>query len=297
MDDALILGDYDFNVPSDKKNKSFDPKKLLLPIKKAEKRLMFLQYQTWQRLVGNKLVIAPVSFKSNERILEVATGAGFWMLDFAVTLPRTVTLHGVDRSSRHFPKQHPENVSFSTCAATALPFSWQDYFDFVHQRFLSLSLTLYEWKAALAEIHRVLKPGAWVQIGEVYPAFPSGEFGSKQKALFYAMSQSRGLDLDIPLQLSEHLSSVGFVNVSVEESAGECGSEYGSQGKGNKGRMLAVTKSMKAEVIRAGGFGIVNSKKEFDEMVKGLEKEYDQCESRIRFFTCIAQKPLPANSP
>ena len=40
MDDALILGDYDFNVPSDKKNKkSFDPKQLLLPIKKAEKRL------------------------------------------------------------------------------------------------------------------------------------------------------------------------------------------------------------------------------------------------------------------
>lgn len=281
---------------------------------------MFLQYQTWQRLVGNKLIAAPVSFKSNERILEVATGAGtsshehascnippifsnimveigFWMLDFAVTVPKSVTLHGIDRSSRHFPKQHPENVSFSTCAATALPFSWQDYFDFVHQRFLSLSLTLYEWKAAVAEVHRVLKPGAWVQIGEVYPAFPSGEYGSKQKALFYAMSQSRGLDLDIPLHLSEHLSSIGFVNVSVEENVGECGSEHGSHGNGNKGRMLAVTKSMKSEVIRAGGFGIVNSKKEFDELVKGLEKEYDQGESRIRFFTCIAQKPLPVERP
>lgn len=215
------------------------------------------------------------------------------MLDFSSKVPKTVTLHGIDRSSRHFPKHHPENVSFSTCAATALPFSWADYFDFVHQRFLSLSLTLYEWKAALVEIHRVLKPGAWAQIGEVYPAFPAGEFGSKQQALFYAMSSSRGLDLDIPLHLAEHLSSVGFVNVSVEESTGECGSSHGSQGKGNKGRMLAVTKAMKSEVIRAGGFGIVNSKKDFDELVKGLEKEYDECESRIRFFTCIAQKPFP----
>ncbi|KAF5332186.1 hypothetical protein D9611_008137 [Ephemerocybe angulata] len=293
MDDLALLGDYDFGTSAEKRSKkSFDTKKFLPGIRKAEKHLMLLQYQTYQRLIGNKSIFAPITFAPNERILEVATGGGFWMLDVATQVPKTVSLHGVDRSSRHFPKQHPSNVSFSTCPATALPFSWEDYFAFAHQRFLSLSLTLPEWKSALSELHRVVKPGGWVQVGEIYPAFPPGEFGTKQKAIFYAISQTRGLDLDIPLHLEFHLTAAGFVNVKVEESQGRCGAGHGSQGQTYKGRMLALTKVMKSEVIKAGGFGVVSSKQEYDLMVKGLEKEYDQYESEIRLFTCVAQKPF-----
>jgi SAM-dependent methyltransferase len=219
--------------------------------------------------------------------------AGFWMLDVAAQLPKSVGLHGIDRSSRYFPKQHPPNVSFSTCSATALPFSWAGYFDFAHQRFLSLSMTNPEWKAALAELYRVTKPGGWVQVGEVYPGFPEGKHGVKQKAVFYAISKARGLDLDIPLQLERHLSAAGFVDVKVEESYGHCGASHGSQGQTYKGRMLALTKAMRSEVLKAGGFGIVESKQEYEEMMKGLEKEYDEFDCTICLFTCTAKKPHP----
>lgn len=215
------------------------------------------------------------------------------MLDVASQLPKSVGLHGIDRSSRYFPKQPPDNISFSVCSATALPFSWTNYFDFAHQRFLSLAITLNEWRAAVAELYRVTKPGGWVQIGEVYPAFPSGKHGTKQKAVFYAISKARGLDLDIPLQLARHLSDAGFVDVNVEESYGRCGASHGSQGQMYKGRMLALTKGMRSEVLKAGGYGAVESKQEYDEMMKGLEKEYDEGESAICLFTCVARKPLP----
>ena len=63
----------------------------------------------------------------------------------------------------------------------------------------------------------------------------------------------------------------------------------------NKGRMLALTKAMKSEVLCAGGFGIVTSKQEYDSLLQVLKEVYDKHESEIRFFTYVAQQPLSAS--
>ena len=57
--------------------------------------------------------------------------------------------------------------------ATALPNEWNAFFDVVHQRYVANALRAADWKLALSEFHRVLKPGGALQLVEIDFRYPT----------------------------------------------------------------------------------------------------------------------------
>src|SRR5947208_15762240 len=76
---------------------------------------------------------------------------------------------GIEVNPSCYPKEiKPFNVSFIECnilERVGIPFD-DDYFDFVHVRFMIFSFTLKEWEIVIPEIIRVCKPEGWIEIVE-----------------------------------------------------------------------------------------------------------------------------------
>jgi ubiquinone/menaquinone biosynthesis C-methylase UbiE len=113
------------------------------------------------------LIQAPIEVHASSEILDVGTGAGVWLLDLDQTAPVGATLHGIDIEPRLFPDttSTKTGVTFSVGSALALPVSWNNRFDLVHQRLLVAAWRDIEWPQAIAAMLRVLKPGGSIELG------------------------------------------------------------------------------------------------------------------------------------
>ena len=124
------------------------------------------------------------------QILDLATGNGIWATDLAATLPAAPSSHraahitALDISSASFPVPaiRPPNTTFGDYNfLDDVPEEYVERFDVVHVRFAVPAL--FEPKVAargdpskrnrlIHNIHRMLKPGGWVQWQElVQPGF------------------------------------------------------------------------------------------------------------------------------
>ncbi|KAI8144362.1 S-adenosyl-L-methionine-dependent methyltransferase [Fennellomyces sp. T-0311] len=110
---------------------------------------------------------APVEEQLNKGIVVLDSGCGpaTWCLDMSEKYPNS-TFHGVD-AYPVFPNEvKPQNCQFQLGnVADRLPYP-DNYFDFIHQRLLIFGLTRTDWKNAIKEHLRVLKPGGYLEILE-----------------------------------------------------------------------------------------------------------------------------------
>ena len=120
-----------------------------------------------------------------------------------------------------------------------------------------------EWPQALREMHRVLRPGGWLQLGEA-GKWHAGPQDARLASLVRALFVSRGLLLDVALDLPRLVTEAGFVDVTVEKRMIQLGRWAGPQGRDASDNFLGVFAGMKTPVLRSGGLGIVSSEEEFD---------------------------------
>ncbi|KZP03824.1 S-adenosyl-L-methionine-dependent methyltransferase [Athelia psychrophila] len=266
----------------------------ILPSDEAERQRLDHQHGLFKRNFENRLFLAPVALKAGDRVLDSGTGAGSWLLDFAGEVPDTVAIYGIDISPRLFPANPPANAHLSTQSVTQLPADWSATFALVNQRHLVGGLTATAWKAALAEIYRVLVPGGWVNLFEMncdstHMDYQQGPATFKMLKIVDAVFRSVGALPDAVYHLRGWLEEAGFVNVDTQmRRLPLC---HGAPGQ-DTFNSYVVHAALKTPVMKAGGFGLVSSDEEYDQLALATQEELWSTENAaVQNFMIYAQKP------
>ena len=107
-----------------------------------------------------------------QHVLDVACGAGGWLIELAKTAPTISQLIGVDISKRMIEaaraeaeaQQVQERVEFRLMDALRLFEFSADVFDLANMRFALSFLRTWEWPQVLRELQRVTRPGGIIRV-------------------------------------------------------------------------------------------------------------------------------------
>jgi hypothetical protein len=115
----------------------------------------------------------------------------------------------------------------------------------------------------------------------------------KLTTMFRRVTDSRNLYVDCAYDMPKMLEEAGFVDIRSESRMLLLGKWAGEIGVANATNHVGVLRGFKTPVLEAGGFGCVTSEAEYDELLNGLEKEWDEIPgSEMQFFVFWARKPL-----
>ncbi|KAJ6457964.1 S-adenosyl-L-methionine-dependent methyltransferase [Mycena sanguinolenta] len=238
-----------------------------LPADDGERQRLLLQHNCLKKFFENRILLAPVTLRPDEKVLDVGKGPGLWALDLAQCVDSGVQVLGVDITSRLFPVSPPKNVAFQIASVTNLPSDWTDTFTLVHQRLLMVALRVPEWPQALWEIYRVLRPGGYVQLGES-PVRPCTD---KLVSAYRCLVRARNLDVDCAAHMQEMLEEAGFVDIQVEERVQCIGKWAGEDGVANAINHSGVFRGVKTPILAAGGYGKIATEAEYDPLIEGRD--------------------------
>ncbi|KAK0467083.1 S-adenosyl-L-methionine-dependent methyltransferase [Desarmillaria tabescens] len=269
----------------------------ILPSDALEKRRLDLQHSFLSRaLCDSKSVLAPITLKPSDKVLDSGTGSGAWALSLAEEVPASVSIDAFDIQSNIFPESFPSNIHFSLHSVTNLPGEWSDTYSLVNQRVLFGALTESQWKAALLETFRVLTPGGWVQLVEGSPPSRNiGEYTDKMRKLFLELFAYKELVPDVAKRLPDMLTQQGFINIHRETRALPLGAWAGLDGTQHRDDLITVFSAFHGPILQGGGFGLVSSKEDFDNFLESLAKEWNNGEEAFvtqPWTVVYAQKPL-----
>jgi SAM-dependent methyltransferase len=223
--------------------------------------------------------------------------AGVWIQEVAKLVPDTAELIGVDIETGLVPRAPslPPNLQFQRQSVLDLPQEWTNKFDVVHQRLLLLGLREGEWRTALSEIYRVLKPGGWFQLFEIDEWEQSGPELTKFCNLFTLLSAARGIHGFWPLgaeKWQKYVAEAGFGDLQVSWHYSPMGKWAGEEGLLGQENRLSLLSGCKKPIVDAGGFGIISGAKEFDNLLAKVEKEFDAQKTRNRYIMICGRKPM-----
>ncbi|KAF4498432.1 hypothetical protein FAGAP_5392 [Fusarium agapanthi] len=140
-------------------------------------------------LLDGELFLAPIKIDSMQvrcsrkipKLFEnVGTGSGIWAIEFADRYPNKEVV-GTDLSPCQ-PQWVPPNLRFEIDDATQ-PWTWKDdYFSFIHIRYLFGAIK--DWNSLFSQAYRCCAPGGWVQSGEADVTFRSDDGTTELEPVF-----------------------------------------------------------------------------------------------------------------
>ncbi|KAH8895803.1 S-adenosyl-L-methionine-dependent methyltransferase [Thozetella sp. PMI_491] len=117
-----------------------------------------IAHQWVTMMLGDKLYVAPIG-DNPHHILDLGTGSGIWAIDVADKFPSAEVI-GTDISATQ-PSWIPPNLTFQIDDAQLDWTFKEDYFDFIHIRYLQGAIN--DWPKLYAQVYKHLKPGGWFQ--------------------------------------------------------------------------------------------------------------------------------------
>ncbi|KIK52306.1 hypothetical protein GYMLUDRAFT_64334 [Collybiopsis luxurians FD-317 M1] len=202
-----------------------------------------------------------------------------WSLGLAKTVPSTVAIHAVDISTTFFPdpKEVPPNVHFSHNTIFSLPAQWTCHFDFISLKHLAAAISVPQWRVAISEFSRVIKPGGYIQWTE-YDwdtwSFSKGPSNESYKAVVLALLKKHNVMVNISSDAPPLLSEMGFEDITVDFRSIPVGSSLGDEGMKGIHVIKSGFLAMKPAVLRYKGLGGMNSEEDYDSLVQAIEQEW-----------------------
>ncbi|XP_006458604.1 hypothetical protein AGABI2DRAFT_200355 [Agaricus bisporus var. bisporus H97] len=253
-----------------------------------------MQHNLFLRVLDHKILHAPVELRDDDWVLETATGTGIWLQDLAKVTSTKPQYIGVDIESNLFPQAStlPKNISFETQSVLDLPKEWTNKFTLVHQRLIISGLRRHEWEQDIKELYRVVKPGGWVQLFELR-IWTSGPALAKHWDLLCKFADDVGLMFrDIATKLPDFLKQSGFVDIHEDTCDTPLGAWANRDGDDGKKNLMGLLQGLKTPILRGGGYGVVGSEAEYDELLEEIEKEVDMTPGSTALWTMFwARKP------
>ncbi|OCL03346.1 S-adenosyl-L-methionine-dependent methyltransferase [Glonium stellatum] len=194
----------------------------------AASRLNY-QFYLWKDTLGFNLHPNIPTPKPDARIADVATGTGIWLLDLAHSLPKSVQLDGFDIDISQSPPAQwlPPNVNIRTWDLFQdVPTDFVGKFDIVHVRLIGLAVKDNNPLQVVSALHKLLKPGGYLQWDEMDDASSSVVFANPtvkteaieamRRYMHTPKGDAKGLH-EWRYQLPTYLSQHGFDDVRLHK--------------------------------------------------------------------------------
>jgi len=152
------------------------------------------------------------------RILECGYGAASWACEVAEQNPRCEVL-GVDINPSMKPEETPENLYLQVDDLNRRFTFPANNFDLVHSQMMASGIHVNRWTQYLRDILRVIRPGGWCQMVEIYFMAQSDNgtltenHALRQWSTRYFESLDGLKDLRAPLRLPNMMRAAGFTEI------------------------------------------------------------------------------------
>ncbi|KAK3946518.1 S-adenosyl-L-methionine-dependent methyltransferase [Pseudoneurospora amorphoporcata] len=172
--------------------------------------------------IGHKLYLSPLEKDKVKKVVDIGTGPGAWVIDFADEFPNAEVI-GTDITPIQ-PSWVPPNCKFELDDCNG-EWTWPDNtFDFIHCRMMFGIVT--DWYDLFRQAYRTSKPGGWVESFAKCSTFMSDDGSVKANS---AMSQwakvwnAGGEKTGRTFMVYDHdlqrkgMEKAGFVDITVKE--------------------------------------------------------------------------------
>ncbi|KAE8336952.1 hypothetical protein BDV24DRAFT_140858 [Aspergillus arachidicola] len=197
---------------------SIDHQIFFEPVDGEEAERLELQHQIFNKVFDNRLIFPPIP--RPQKILDCGYGTGSWAIEAAEQHPKCKVI-GLDI----YPYMNPDDIPDNLCLQVDdlnRPFTFPpNHFDLVHSRLLATGINRDRWPSYIRDIKRVLKPGGWVQLVEIYFNVQSDNGSiTEQHALRQWSTQLMGSleevkDLRVGTRLRNLLTAAGLTEVDA----------------------------------------------------------------------------------
>ncbi|OIW32463.1 S-adenosyl-L-methionine-dependent methyltransferase [Coniochaeta ligniaria NRRL 30616] len=135
------------------------------PVDEHEADRHRFMHEVFNRMFDNRLIFPPLP--APRRILDCGFGSASWAIDVAEQFP-TCEVTGIDIYPNMAPEDLPPNLDLQVDDLNS-PFTFgSNHFDLVHSRLMAGGINADRWGTYMADILRVLRPGGWCQMVEIY---------------------------------------------------------------------------------------------------------------------------------
>ncbi|KAJ7739064.1 hypothetical protein DFH07DRAFT_965887 [Mycena maculata] len=215
-----------------------------MPAASPEKERLAAQYAAKKAAYGWKSPVPDIIDLSRiQTALDIAAGTCIWSLDLAATLHaknlHDVQIYACDINTGFLPADTDVTKSFAE--------GYHGMFDLVHISLLVVCLTEDGWKAALANVQKLLKPGGLLMLDEFdLVLFRNGQYS--RPVIGFALQNKFVIGLSF--RLREMLEEAGLTVEKVQAQRGSVGKTCRIH-KGADGGSPAAFEGSTAEVFES----------------------------------------------
>ncbi|KAF9884284.1 hypothetical protein FE257_001914 [Aspergillus nanangensis] len=268
--------------------------KYTLPFTEEEVARLRNQHE-WIKGCCGGLLKAPVDLtRKGQRVLDSATADGYWMFDMQKLMPEGTEFVGFDimPELQPPPDSLPSTINLQTQSLLEpFPESWQNAFDFVHQRAILPMFTKNEIIRILAQLIGCVKPGGWIQLIEGDASERLHDSRAEAFEMFHVFAESNMKSPKIGRFLANYLRDLGMVNIGYEGKDFPVGISQEKPElsmRGCKNISFVVNECMQNSTAEKMGM----SEQQWEDLPSRLESDMRKYTAAVRYHIVWAQKPV-----